>query len=672
MATNELSRFSEQILAGAPTFLIGTHRVPPTDREDYTTIVSSLSIWGCILLDQCDLIGYRHGTSILKGRIRKVQLSRTDGVVDLTPSFRFIDKCYDIVLDAISSDRGFKGPDVIISLKSVTTAGSPWFRQCIHAICTALSDPGGELGEAFIVGELLQCLSFLRKVELDRPDLTEELYADYLDFENNRVHNAIAGLDDPTTRQIIHEMNEMAVRHCSNFSMRELRPRHGPGAVSDVSVKWWYQKYTTMTEDARIQFLLRVHGLGTMLDYNPVLKPGKSSRCSRFVGVPKTWKKLRGIAAEPGELQFFQQAVSHSLDEMYRTDPWWRSRVDLHSQEKSQALALEGSRTGRLATIDLSAASDSVTLELIRRVFRGTPILKWLLGTRSTSTMVGNVHLPLRKFASMGSACCFPVQCAVFALAAQVASDRTPGRLVGKTRTIRVFGDDIIVESVTVPCLLDILARLGFSVNTEKSYWTGSFREACGTFAYSGVDVRPLRYSRGDYVSTNRIWGYEELSSAIGIINQCWEKGYHETRRSLLESVLCGHIQMGKVRLSASQALHFSFDGTRGSVASIVPTNFHLCKRWNRSLHRVEINKVQWVKRYHKSLTVSVDTDVSSRILYTEWLIAHQGDEGARPGPGDLDFNPTRVIPEWERIEIGCTMVPTCKWSHVMEDTSLS
>lgn len=671
MATNELLRFREQILAGSPVFLIGRHRVLPQNREDYATLTSGLSIWGCILLDQCDLIGYRHGPGVLKGRIRKVRLSSTGGVIDLTPSFEFIERCYDTVLTAMSSRNEFKAHSALIALKSETACGSAWFPECIRAICTALLDQEGEFGEAQIFGELLQSLSFLRKVELDRPDLEQDLFQEFISYENERLVEVVDRLDDPTTQRIIDEMNALARSHCLGFTMTDAKPKHGPGAVSSPKVKSWYDKYQTMRTDKRIEFLLRIHDLGTMSDYNPVISPELSDRQSRFIGVPKTWKKLRGIAAEPVELQFFQQAVFRSMDDMFRRSKWWRSRVDLHRQEFSQELAIQGSLTGRLATIDLSAASDSVTLELVRRVFKGTPLLPWLLGTRCTTTLVGNQAVRLAKFASMGSACCFPVECAVFTLAAQVASDRTPGRLVNKTRTVRVFGDDIIVESVTVPVLLDVLSRLGFKVNTEKSYWDGSFREACGTFAFSGVDIRPIRYKSGSLMPDHRSLSYEECASRVGLINQLHWRGYHETRRWVLDDLLYRKVQVGRDSVNGSDALRFTFDGEKGTVASFLPTNFHLKERWNPWLQRSEFRSVQWIKRVRTSKSVSEKSDIASHIGYVEWLIAHQGNDGREDDSDYPWFEEGESFDIPSRLEIGYAMIPTRKWVVVDAANSL-
>lgn len=444
--------------------------------------------------------------------------------------------------------------------------------------------------------------------------------------------------------------------------MKDCRPKHGNGVVSTKGIISKYEKYLGMKTDRRIDFMLRCHDLGTMRDYNPVISPELSTRTSRFIGVPKTWKKLRGIAAELIELQFFQQAVFSAMDRMFRDSPWWRRRVDLHSQDKSQELALQGSKSGRFATIDLSAASDSVSLELVKRVFKGTPLLPWLLCTRSTFSEVDGIKLPLLKFSTMGSACCFPVECAVFTLAAQVASGRTPGRLGQKDRVIRVFGDDIIVESVCVPALLNILERLGFSVNQSKSYWSGPFREACGTYAFRGGDVRPYRFTTGNLISTSSPLGGEEASSLVGMINQLWTRGYQLASRSVLELVLKRPLKVGTTTIVGATALRFALSDEGGCVASSHPTNFHLRSRWNRNLQRSEVQTVVWKRAREQVLTVSTDVDIANHLLMVEWLISQSGNDRERLTPGDIGWEPNEASSLSSLVNGRETMLPTRRW----------
>lgn len=679
MAENRLLVLSKKILAGTPVFLIGRHRITPEMREDYAVIINGLALWCSLLLDQCDQIGVnRDMQSSSKGRIANVSFVFDEGgCVSLTESFAYLDRCTDILFEELAADDGFKVHRACERLRSEKAVSQPWFSTCIRQVAALAATMEGEGAKVKIARELLQATMFLKKIRLARPDLAEDLNAEFLSFEKKQTAESFMRLDNPRVERMVREMNKLARQHCSTFSIAPLVPKHGPGVVSDSQIKCWYDKYLQMKSDDRIGYLLRTRDLGSQSDFNPFVSRAKSDRTSRFIGVPKTWKKLRGIAAEPVELMFYQQAVFHALDRMFQRTDWWRARLDLHSQLVSQELALEGSRTGRLATVDLSAASDSVTLELVKRVFKGTPVLPWLLGTRSTSTNVDGVICPLSKFASMGSACCFPTESMVFALAAQVASDRTPGKVGGSHRVIRVFGDDIIVQSETIPALLDVLTSLGFSVNTEKSFWTGRFREACGAVAFLGSDIRPIRYSDMVLVEDNPYLDNATCSQAVGFCNQLFERGYHESRKAVLELLFQKRIKMAKNCANGDQAVTFSQTGEFGTCASTFPTNFHLTSKWNRPgfrggvLYALEYQKVSWSLRPLPQYSKLEESDDYSTMKYVEWQIRHQAglrdwDEAWQDG--FLDIAAAASGDFVRRFPVGTTMVPTRKWVSLHSD----
>jgi hypothetical protein len=66
----------------------------------------------------------------------------------------------------------------------------------------------------------------------------------------------------------------------------------------------------------------------------------------------------------------------------------------------------------------------------------------------------------------------------------------------GTSGTISVYGDDIIIPSQMYHDLTFVLKILGFSVNPDKSFSEGPFRESCGGHFYNGTRVTPF-YIRG-------------------------------------------------------------------------------------------------------------------------------------------------------------------------------
>jgi hypothetical protein len=56
-----------------------------------------------------------------------------------------------------------------------------------------------------------------------------------------------------------------------------------------------------------------------------------------------------------------------------------------------------------------------------------------------------------------------------------------------------VYGDDIVIPSEHAYWVTQELERFALVVNTNKSFWTGKFRESCGGDYYDGEWVTPIR-----------------------------------------------------------------------------------------------------------------------------------------------------------------------------------
>jgi hypothetical protein len=213
--------------------------------------------------------------------------------------------------------------------------------------------------------------------------------------------------------------------------------------------------------------------------------------------------------------------------------------VSYEFQEPNQLLARKGSIDSEAyATLDLSEASDRVSLRIVKDLFHFWPgLLSAILACRSQrSVLPDGTIVQLRKFASMGSALTFPIETLVFATIARMAVKRTQSSEVGvhPNTHFRVYGDDIIVPTYAANECVHLLEAFGLKVNVHKSFWTGKFRESCGAEFYDGEDVTvvrqrsPLPYSRTDA---------KELISIIELRNLLYWRGLW-TAASYLDGVL--------------------------------------------------------------------------------------------------------------------------------------
>jgi hypothetical protein len=291
----------------------------------------------------------------------------------------------------------------------------------------------------------------------------------------------------------------------SDIDWGRLRPKHGPGAVADrlsTNAKWDLRTWTTRLQRAHIlseEFLYHnaQEHLRGMVGELTVLEPG-SEPPVRVVTVPKTLKAPRIIAIEPSWMQYSQQALQRSLRDALEQDSILSRMIGIDDQVPNQELARLGSLSGDLATLDLSEASDRVSNQHVMALLAGQPsLLAAVQACRSmTADVPGHGVLRLAKYASMGSALTFPIEAMVFLAVIFLGIERELGtpfnsrdELAQYVGAVRVFGDDLIVPRDCVLSVVDMLEIFGYRVNVSKSYWTGRFRESCGSEWYDGVDV---------------------------------------------------------------------------------------------------------------------------------------------------------------------------------------
>lgn len=242
---------------------------------------------------------------------------------------------------------------------------------------------------------------------------------------------------------------------------------------------------------------------------------------SRLSVVPKNVDVGRTICSEASLNMFFQLGQGQILSDRLRA----HFGIDIDGQKNSpqpeinRELARLGSIDGSYATIDLKSASDSISRTLLMRITPSEAF--WALDrTRATHARVSGELVELSMMSSMGNGYTFPLQTALFA-SAVAASFRMEGRTMRKSRSgvlgnFSVFGDDIIVPKEIFRTTLRILRILGFTVNTDKTYSDGLFRESCGADWHEGYPVRGVYCQRFDslesrFVLYNKIFDWSRL-----------------------------------------------------------------------------------------------------------------------------------------------------------------
>jgi len=197
---------------------------------------------------------------------------------------------------------------------------------------------------------------------------------------------------------------------------------------------------------------------------------------NRVEAVPKNWKTHRLIACEPELNVPLQLAFDSWVKDKLRS-----FKIDLSDQSSNQEYARLGSINGAYCTIDLKAASDSLSLNVVHLLFP-EKWTKFLMAVRTPRYHFGDERGKYEKFSSMGNGTTFCLETLVFA-AACFACD---------TPEFNVYGDDIVATNEKFDEIVALLNFLGFETNDQKSFHAGPFRESCGTDWFDGSNVTPF------------------------------------------------------------------------------------------------------------------------------------------------------------------------------------
>lgn len=224
----------------------------------------------------------------------------------------------------------------------------------------------------------------------------------------------------------------------------------------------------------------------------------KEVQGSRLSFVPKTHEISRTICTEPVLNMFVQKGIGNAFEARLMQ----RFGINLSTQpDKNRELARIGSLNGTFGTIDLSSASDTISLNLLREILPSY-VLSWLMESRSGFVTLPNGQLQqMHMVSSMGNAFTFPLQTILFssvvigvynalniAIVKPHGSDpELPNYNLGN---YAVFGDDIIIRREAYDLVVNLLERMGFFVNHDKSFNEGPFRESCGLDFWDGYNVR--------------------------------------------------------------------------------------------------------------------------------------------------------------------------------------
>lgn len=374
--------------------------------------------------------------------------------------------------------------------------------KCLYQLCVAFKKLKGPYKQ----GVLIKQLDEFCETDQSLPNKQDWLDVDLrvLDIARNIIRQVVEGLNPFDPQQSEHFL-----------------PRPGPGATNTPTKKHEryrpHVQYTQLSEHFNISEWFTCHpryywdGVGV---YLPMHADGEHMHTdlkrselltSRFKFVHKTFGKPRCICIEELETQWLQQALRRALYERIESHPLTKGFVSFTDQSINGLLALQASchvspSLNRLATIDMSAASDRISRDLVEYLFQDNHELLKALMALSTRVIELPKDIPYKKrfifakkFAPMGSALCFPVMGLVhFALIKALLSIHSSQHV--NDIPVWVYGDDIILSANTSHIVFEGLPKFGMKLNKGKSFVKSLFRESCGVHAYNGNVITPVRF----------------------------------------------------------------------------------------------------------------------------------------------------------------------------------
>jgi hypothetical protein len=294
---------------------------------------------------------------------------------------------------------------------------------------------------------------------------------------------AIRVPDEP----VMEPMRRLLHRIFKGFDPVDIMPSHGPGSVSGKETGSDKYNWTALNRE-----LVDVFGYETFVaSYTHLSEAWKElvalpelPLSARILLVPKDSRGPRIISCEPKEHQWVQQGLMRRMVEWIERHPLTRNCVHFTDQSINASLALQASKDGSLATLDLSEASDRVGADLVRAIFPKEMVTAMFACRSAVTVLPDGSSVTLNKFAPMGSGLCFPVLACVIYVCL---------RSVG-IYDCHVYGDDVIVSRSNATKAIAALQAVGLKVNLQKSCYSDSlFRESCGCDAFAGADVTPIR-----------------------------------------------------------------------------------------------------------------------------------------------------------------------------------
>jgi len=377
---------------------------------------------------------------------------------------------------------------------------------------------------------LRQCLLFCYKAEFEpTEDQLHQSQKDFVEIDSN-LDIFDQYYESSKDQVFFRTVRQLISRVIAKIDWLNIDPSHGPGAVFPSFVPSERSRFDTVYDSIEENYPFYEFFCGLPNYWPSASEVANDTHLTRagdivakLVAVPKDSRGPRLICVHPREAIWIQQGHRRLLMNAIASNPLTSGKINFLDQGVNAGLASLASMDRSYCTIDLSEASDRISLSLVRDLFGHASKYIECCRAKHCQLLDGTVHT-LRKAFPMGNASTFPMEALIFWAAVRAGIRCQCGE---NCTDIYVYGDDIIVPVKYHDAALRGLIRIGLKPNANKTFLRGFFRESCGMDAYSGVCVTPLRVRHWDVGSVPgkvslcdlakraRLQGFHSLSSAL-------------------------------------------------------------------------------------------------------------------------------------------------------------
>jgi hypothetical protein len=411
--------------------------------------------------------------------------------------------------------------------------------QFLGGLVSVLFDGNGKLQNSddcpYYTGYIGQLCTIMYKCEFPYTEKQEQERLEKFKVVDNDIERI--GALSPDAVKTLDNAIALSLELHRQFDAASAMPKHGPGAVAggekgfdkfdfdfsetvdsyfpyeewftprSLTRRWRYNimpamrgqqgsLFESLVYDRSVDFLLN----GDVLQSSgPCICQGNDRMYfeARGIFVNKDSRGPRYISAERKEHMWLQQALGIELARYYQRHSLTAGHVNFSDQSINATLALESSKDGEFATLDMEDASDRVSLALARLILP-VKLLRLLEACRSrTALLPDNTIWKLAKFAPMGSAVCFPIESIIFWILVVATIQRLTGWDAAQAaQHVYVYGDDIVVTRRFAREVIESVECFGLLFNKAKCFIDGPFRESCGCDAFGGVEITPVKLRR--------------------------------------------------------------------------------------------------------------------------------------------------------------------------------